>query len=154
MVLSLSERPLSQSINWTENRPAGQQDLAVLATDHLADLRGTPAGVLALELQDQVLDLKGEFAALAVGSATAIRETFQAAVLVAGKDLVAGLSGDIELPAQYRHLLAFQQPSDEPQLLVHLATLLPRHLRYPRKCPKVLSMCSEYFVTYVPEGTP
>jgi len=62
----------------------------------------------------------------------------------AREDLVAGLAGDIELPAQHRHLLPIQQPSHKPQPFVHPVTLPPRHLRVPRKMPEG--------VTYVPGG--
>src|SRR5580693_9276024 len=45
---------------------------------------------------------------------------------------MAGFTGNIELPTQHRHLLAFQQPGHESESFVHLATLLPRHLRLPQ----------------------
>src|SRR5258708_34356295 len=65
----------------------------------------------------------------------------QAAILIPGEDLVAGLARDIELAAQHRPLLAIEQPGDKPHPFVHFATLLPGHLRLPQK-PKS--------VTYVP----
>jgi hypothetical protein len=51
---------------------------------------------------------------------------------------VARLAGDIELAAQRRHLLPFEQAGDKTQPLVHLLTLLPGHLRLPQK-PKSVS---------------
>jgi hypothetical protein len=89
--------------------------------------------VLLLQLYDQLLDLEGQPVRLPVRPARAIRESFKSTVFVSGEDLVAGLTGDIELPAQHRHLLPIQQPSHEPQPFVHLATLLPRHFASPAK---------------------
>src|SRR5580698_3824783 len=45
---------------------------------------------------------------------------------------MACFAGNIELPAQHRHFLAFQQPGHESESFVHLGTLLPRHLRLPQ----------------------
>src|SRR5580698_6420160 len=45
---------------------------------------------------------------------------------------MACFAGNIELPAQHRHFLAFQQPGYESESFVHLGTLLPRHLRLPQ----------------------
>jgi hypothetical protein len=50
-------------------------------------------------------------------------QPFQAAVVVALEDLIAGLARDAEIPAQHRHLLSIQHPLDELQPLIHLATL-------------------------------
>src|ERR1700685_1435455 len=88
-----------------------------------------------------------------VGPATAIGQSLQPTVLVASEELIASLTGDIDLPPQHRHLLPIQQPGHKTKALVHLATLPPRHLRVPRKCRKVLPMCPEWSVTYVPEST-
>src|SRR5215469_10783524 len=88
-----------------------------------------------------------------VGSSGAICEPLNPAVLVAAEDLVAGLAGDLELPAQPRHLLPVQQTGHKPQTLVHRVTLPPRHLRTLRKYRKVSPMSPEYCVTYVSERT-
>ena len=61
---------------------------------------------------------------------------------VAGEDLVAGLARDIELTAQFGHLLALEQSGNKPQALVHLVTLLPRHFALPAKAG-VLPMSPE-----------
>jgi hypothetical protein len=68
--------------------------------------------VLLLELQNQLLDLKGQPIGLPVGPAAAIGEPLQAAILEPGEELVAGLARDIELTAQHRHLLPIEQPSN------------------------------------------
>ena len=54
-----------------------------------------------------------------------------ATLLIAIEDLVAGLAGDAELPADVAHRFAVQQPGHEPQALVHHRTLLPRHRHLP-----------------------
>src|SRR5437899_6034228 len=79
-----------------------------------------------------------------------IRERRDPAVLVAIKDLVAGLPRDPELGAQRRHLLALEQAGDKPEPLVHDVTLLPRHA-LSALGGKVSPMCPEYGVTY-PSG--
>src|SRR5438309_6284687 len=47
-------------------------DIAMEPPELLADLRSAPAGALALELNDQLLDLKGQLVGLPVGPSTAI----------------------------------------------------------------------------------
>jgi hypothetical protein len=122
----------------------GQPDIAVLAADLFADLRSAPARMITLDLKNQVLDLEGQLATLPVGAATAISQPFKTCTPVSIEDFVAGFARDIELAAQRRHLFAFHQPSNKPQPFVHFGTLLPRHLRTPRKCRKVLPMWSEF----------
>ena len=119
----------------------GRLDLTMQAPQLLADLRCTPAGMLTLELDDQLLDLEGQLVGLPVGPTTAIGQPFEAAV-VALEDLVAGLARDIELAAQRRHLLPVQQPGHKPQPFVHLATLLPGHFALPQSA-EVLPICPE-----------
>jgi hypothetical protein len=67
---------------------------------------------------------------LTVGSAAAIGEGRDAAVLVRVEDFVAGPAGNAELGAQRRHLFALEQAGDKPEPLVHDVTLLPRHRPY------------------------
>src|SRR5262249_48873112 len=64
--------------------------------------------------------------------------------------LVAGLSGDAELPAQIGHALALQAAGDETQALLRSRTLLPGHRHLPPAARrKVLPMCPVRSVTYV-----
>src|SRR5580700_6931785 len=70
--------------------------------------------------------------------------SLQSGILVSIKDFVTGFTRDVELAAQRRYLLALHEPSYKPQPFVHFGTLLPRHLRVPRKCAKVLPMWSEF----------
>jgi hypothetical protein len=108
----------------------------------LADLGCAPAGPLALEPHDQLLDLQGQLVGLPVGPPTAIGQSFEPGILVTLVDLVAGLARDIELSAEHRHLLAIEQPRHKPQPFIHLVTLLPRHFALPQSA-EVLPMCPE-----------
>jgi hypothetical protein len=115
---------------------AGRGDLTVTALDLLADLRGSPAGVLLFQLNDEVLDLKSQSVGLAVRTSRAIRQPFQSAILVPIEDFMACFAGNIEFPAQHRHFLPFQQPGHESESFVHFGTLLPRHFASPAKAGK------------------
>src|SRR5207248_1737143 len=95
----------------------------MLPAQPFAQLRSTPAGVLLLELDDGLLDLKGELAGMPVGPSGAIRQAIQPTVLVTTEDLVAGLAGDPELPAQHRHLLPVEPTGHKPKPFVHLVSL-------------------------------
>src|ERR1700730_8962719 len=69
---------------------------------------------------------------MSVRTARPIGQSLHPAVFIAREDFVACFAGDIELPAQHRHLLPVQQSSHKTQPLVHLVTLLPRHLGSPQ----------------------
>src|SRR5580658_7977699 len=107
----------------------------------LADLGSTPAGVLPAKLNNHSLDLERQLIGLAVGSPGAIREALQATVLKPCVDLVASLAGDTKLSAQSGHPLPIKQPADKALPFVHLATLLPGHLRLLQK-PESVSYVS------------
>ena len=83
--------------NGDAGEPAGQT---------LSDLASTPTGVLMLHVQDVVLHLEREVIGVAIGTTAAVGQPLHPTFLVAIKDLVAGLAGDPELPAQFRHGLA------------------------------------------------
>src|SRR5271170_5493417 len=110
-----------------------ERDVAVQAAQLLANLWRTPGAVFFLQLHDERLDLEGKSVCLPIRPARAIGESFESALSVAVKDLKPCFAGDIELPAQYRHLLAFQHPSHKPKPFIHLVTLLPRHFASPAK---------------------
>src|SRR5258708_9442367 len=65
--------------------------------------------------------------------ARAVGQRLETVFLVALEDLVAGLARNAERATDLAHRFAVQQPSDEPQALVHHRTLLPRHPSLPRK---------------------
>src|SRR5438105_6484136 len=97
----------------------------MLPAQPFAQLRSTPAGVLLLELDDGLLDLKGELAGMPVGPSGAIRQAIQPTVLVTTEDLVAGLAGDPELLAQHRHLLPVE-PTGHKRSEEHTSELQSR----------------------------
>jgi hypothetical protein len=76
------------------------------ADQALSDLAGTPAGMLALHVKNEILHLKRELLCVAVRTPASVCKPLNAAFLVTIDDLVAGLAGDAELPAQFRHRLA------------------------------------------------
>jgi len=65
-------------------------------------------GILALEADDDRLQLGRQAVRLAEGPAAAVSQSLEAAICVAVEDLVARLAGDAELGAQRRHLLALE----------------------------------------------
>ena len=99
----------------------------------LPDLWCAPARPLALEPDNQRLDLQRHLVGMAIGPARAVGEGFDPARAIALEDLVASLARDRELLAQMRHGLPVEQPRDELHTLVHDVTLLPRHLCLPAK---------------------
>ena len=72
----------------------------------LSNLTSAPTGVLALHVQDKVLHLERKLMSLPIGTSAPIGEPLNSTLLVAVEDLVAGLAGDPELPAEFRHRLA------------------------------------------------
>src|SRR5215469_2769772 len=106
------------------------------AQQAFADFASSPTGVLALHVQDVVLDLKGKLVGIAIGTSAAIGQAVNAAFLITIKDLIAGLARDPELTAQLGHWLASQPPRHKLQSLIHDRTLLPRHPLPPRKGKK------------------
>ena len=85
---------------------AGNCDVGESADQALSDLTSAPAGVLTLHVQDKVLHLKGKLMGIAIGTAASVGQPLNAAFLIAIKDLVAGLAGDSELPAEFGHRFA------------------------------------------------
>jgi len=98
-----------------------------LLPELLADLGCAPARILPLQAHDRGFNRRRQSICLPVRAMTPIAEGLDPAVLVAIEDLVAGLTGDPELGAQRRHLLALEQAGDKPESLIHDVTLLPRH---------------------------
>ena len=84
----------------------GDFDPGEPATEALSDLAGAPTGVLALDVQDIVLDLKGQLMGISNGTPAPVGQPLHPAFLVTIEYLVTRLAGDPELPAQVRHWLA------------------------------------------------
>ena len=76
------------------------------ANQALANFASTPAGMLTLPVQDKVFHLKRKLVGVAIGTAAAVGEPLNAAFLITIEDLVAGLTGNPKLSAQFRHRLA------------------------------------------------
>src|SRR5579864_8107654 len=90
-------------------------------------------GFLALEPDNEGLDLGWQLVGIAHRTARAVRKGFKPAILVPLEDLVAGLAGDTKLPADVGHRFALEQLRHESQALVHHRTLLPRHRHLPSR---------------------
>lgn len=111
----------------------GNPDVAVEAADQeFADLARAPMRLLALEVDNQLLDLRRQLVGIAHRPPRAVAQRLEAMLLVAVKDFVAGLARDSELPADIAHRLPVQQPADKPKTLVHHRTLLPGHRHLPQ----------------------
>src|SRR2546422_11766016 len=76
------------------------------AQEALANLAGTPAGVLPLQVQDEFFHLEGKLIRIAVGSSASVRHPLPPTLLVATEDLVACLARNLNPPAEIRHWLA------------------------------------------------
>src|ERR1700731_361107 len=80
-------------------------DIREPANQALSDFASTPAGTLALHVQDVVFHLKRKLPAIAIGSPASVRQSLNAAFPVAIEDLIAGLAGDPKFSAEFRHRL-------------------------------------------------
>src|ERR1051325_2031919 len=76
------------------------------AEQTLANLASTPAGVLVLHVQNEVLKLKRKLVGVTIRAAASVGKPLNAALLVTIEDLVAGFARDAKLPAKFRHRLA------------------------------------------------
>src|ERR1700740_1321505 len=84
----------------------GDRNSGESAQQALANLAGTPAGVVALHILDEVFHLEGKLIGIAIGASASVRQPLHPAFLVAVEDLVTRLARDPKLPAEIRHLLA------------------------------------------------
>src|ERR1700730_12335436 len=89
----------------------GDLDTGKSADQALSNLASSPGGVFTLHIQDIVLHLKGKLVGIPIGTSAPVREPLNAAFLVAIEDLIAGLAGDRELPAELRHQLHRPAPA-------------------------------------------
>src|SRR6202451_4472141 len=89
-------------------------DVGEPADQALSDFPSAPAGVLPLHVQDEVLHLKRQLIGIAIGTTASVGQSFDPAILVAIKDLVAGLAGDAELPGKFRQWLPRHAGSHAP----------------------------------------
>src|SRR5215467_14815437 len=96
--------PLHQSVA-IEHRMngafGGDRNIGEPARQALADFASPPAGVLTFHIQDVVLDLKRKLVSVTIGTSASVRESVNAAFLVAIEDLVAGFARNPEILAQF-----------------------------------------------------
>src|SRR4029077_14945409 len=116
-----------------DGAPGGNRNPRKPAQQALTDFASTPAGVLALHVQNKVFHLKGKLIGVAIGAATAVGQALHAAVLIAVKDFIARLARDPELPTKFRHRFAGEPARYKLQTFVHHRTLLPGHHSLPKR---------------------
>jgi hypothetical protein len=125
-------------------------DIAVEPPDQqLADLARAPVRLLALEPDNQPLDLLRQLVRITHWPARPIAQGCQPVLLVTIEYLVAGLTGYSEILAHIGHRLAVQQAAHKTKALLHHRTRFPRHPTPPAKRRKVLPMYPVRSVTYV-----
>ena len=83
-----------------------------------------------------------ELVGMPIRPPASVGQPVQAAVLVAGVDLVAGFASNAELTTEAGHRLAVQQTGNESKTFFHDTTLLPGHNSLPQR-EKVLPMSPE-----------
>src|SRR5271165_83736 len=86
---------------------------------------------ILLQSQDSRLHLHRQLITVAVRPPCAVGDSLQATLLVTVKDLVTGLTGNIEFSAQEGHRLSLQQSGNKANALVHNRPVLPWHPRSP-----------------------
>src|ERR1700676_1098653 len=84
----------------------GDGDVGESAEEALANLAGTPAGVLTLHVQNIVFHLEGKLVGVAIGTPASSGQSLHPRFLAAIEDFVAGLTGDTKLPEKISHRLA------------------------------------------------
>jgi hypothetical protein len=85
---------------------AGDRNPREPADQTFFDFASPPARVLVLHVQDVVLDLKRKLVGVAIRTPAPVGQPLNPAFLVAVEDLVAGLTGNAKLPAEFRRRLA------------------------------------------------
>jgi hypothetical protein len=123
-------------------RLAGPPDIAVEPSEQqFPDLACAPVRLLGLEADNQALDLLRQQIGIARRPPRSIAQGLKPMLLVAIENLVAGLAGYAELPADVGHRLPIQQAGNKTQAFFHHRTRFPRHphltLAKPAKKRKV-----------------
>src|SRR6267142_6896646 len=126
-------------------------DIAVKTPEEeLADLACAPVRLLSLQPDNQSLDRLRQLVGVAHRPARPIAQRLQPVLLVTIENLVAGLTGYAEIPADVGHSFAIQQAGHKAKAFFHHRTRFPRHPHLPpAKRRKVLPMCPVRNVTYV-----
>jgi hypothetical protein len=117
------------------------------AHQRLADLAGAPVRLLVLQPDNQGLELLRELVGVAYWPPGAVAQRFQPVLLVAVENLVAGLAGYAELPADLGHGFPVQKPGDKAQALLHHRTRFPRHPHLPQNKSGKCNPCVRYVLS-------
>src|SRR5436305_944414 len=108
------------------------------------DLAGAPVRLLGLEPDNQALDLLRELVGIAHRPSRAIAQGLKPVLPVAIENLVAGLAGYAEFPADVRHGLPVQQAGDKAEAFIHDRTRFPRHPHLPPAKSEKCNPCVRY----------
>jgi hypothetical protein len=131
----------------------GNFDVAVEpAHQQFADLAGAPVRLLTLQPDDQGLELLRQLVGIAHRPPGAVAQRFKAVLLVAIENLVPGLAGDTELPADLGHSLPIQKPGDKAQAFFHHRTRFPRHPHLPQNKSGKCNPCVRYVLSPMSSG--
>jgi hypothetical protein len=113
---------------------SGRSDHGIFLDQFVTNLWGTPTLMTLLNPQNRLLYLEGRFVGMPIRTSGLIFQTTNTDILVAIKNLVAGLTGDAKLPTHHRHFLTIEKLSHKPETFIHSITLFPRHLESSPKC--------------------
>src|SRR4029078_2351552 len=97
---------------------------------------------LGLEADNQGLDLGRQLVGVADRPPGAVAQRLDAVLPVAVENLVTGLAGDPEIPADLGHALAVEQAGHKAQAFFHHRTRFPRHPHLPPKKAKSVTHVS------------
>src|SRR5690349_10377156 len=126
----------------------GNPDIAIEPPDQqLADFARAPVRLLGFEADNQALDLLRELIGIAHWPPGAVAQRLKPVFPVAIENLVAGLAGYTELPADLAHGLPIQKPGDKAQTLFHHRTRFPRHPHLPQNKSGKCNPCVRYVLS-------
>ena len=91
----------------------------------LANLACSPVWFLAPGCDDCRFYLLGQLIGVAMRPSRAIAQALESTLLVAVENLIPGLAGNVEFPAQRRHIFPVVEPDYETHSLVHYRTFPP-----------------------------
>ena len=87
--------------------------------------------MLLLDTQNGLLDLERRLVGVPIRAAGLVFEALDASIFIPTEDFIARLAADTKLTASHGHLLAFEEACNETKSLIHMVTLIPRHLEIP-----------------------
>ena len=120
-------------------------DIAVEPSyQQLPDLARAPVRLLGLEPDNQALELLRQLVGIAHRPPRAVAQRRQPVLPVAIENLVAGLAGYAEFPADVRHGLPVQQAGDKAKAFFHNRTRFPRHPHLPLAKSEKCNPCVRY----------